>query len=207
MNKTKKWFTVIELVVAITISATILIFVMSFIASTFSEISYSNKKTQLLVNLYDFENKIKNIREKYLSWTILIDNNSWTWSDIILIRTQAWETNESWYLIAQIEKDTLKIDPNSNIDNINEKYLALRKVNSLELNELIWNPSKVYDYNFNLDEIFEKVLLKDLQAVEYNSWTILEIEMDINLNYNPKLKWSSFKGLWSIYVEKIIFDL
>jgi len=72
--KVKKAFTLVELIVAVTISAIILLFLMSFIADTFNEIAYSNKKTKLLINLYEVEDRFKTLKQQYLSGIILKDN-------------------------------------------------------------------------------------------------------------------------------------
>jgi type II secretory pathway component PulJ len=66
-NLNKKALTLIELIITVMISATILIFLTSFIADTFNEISYSNKKTPLLTKLYEIENKFKTVKQQYLS--------------------------------------------------------------------------------------------------------------------------------------------
>jgi len=55
-------FTLVELIVSVLISAIILIFLMNYLADVFNEISYSNKKTEVLINLYEIEDKFKNLR-------------------------------------------------------------------------------------------------------------------------------------------------
>ena len=202
--KVKKAFTLVELIVAVTISAIILLFLMSFIADTFNEIAYSNKKTKLLINLYEVEDRFKTLKQQYLSGIILKDNIEWVWSDIILLRTLPTEPIQWWYIFAQVEEDTLKIDNSSNVNNISKKVLGYRKISSSEL--LALNSTNVYDLKFNLDEIFPNIYLKDFQVELYNSWTIIQISLHVNLDYNIELNWWKYSNIWNESIEKIIFN-
>jgi len=202
--KVKKAFTLVELIVAVTISAIILLFLMSFIADTFNEIAYSNKKTKLLINLYEVEDRFKTLKQQYLSGIILKDNIEWVWSDIILLRTLPTEPIQWWYIFAQVEEDTLRIDNSSNVNTISKKVLGYRKISSSEL--LALNSTNVYDLKFNLDEIFPNIYLKDFQVELYNSWTIIQISLHVNLDYNIELNWWKYSNIWNESIEKIIFN-
>lgn len=206
MKIIKNAFTVVELIIAILISAIILVFLMSYLADTFNEIAYSNKKTKVLINLYEIENKLKSLKWSYLSGEILKDNSEWVWSDIILLKTIPWEPKPWWYIFAQVDKNTLKVDPNNNVDIIWEKVLAHRKISWNELAELLVNWNKIYEYQFNLDETFPDILLKDFQAKTYNSWSIFEVSLYVNLDYIPESNGNKFSNIWNNEIEKIIFN-
>jgi hypothetical protein len=62
---------------------------MNFVSKTFTEISYSKNKTKIITQIYEFEEIIKNIREKYNSGAILKNNSSGTGSDILLLRSSS----------------------------------------------------------------------------------------------------------------------
>ncbi len=206
MRLFKKAFTLIELTVSVLISAIILIFLMIFLADTFNEIAYSNKKTKLLIEFYELENQLKNIKEQYLSGVILKDNIKWEWSDVILLKTSPLEPIQWGYIFAQVNKTSFKIDTDKNVDTVWEKVLGYKKISSIQLTELLLDANKVYNYEFNLDEIFPNILLKDFQAKLYNSWKIFDIFLEVNLNYKKQLNWSKYSEIWNESIEKIIFN-
>ena len=206
MIKSKKAFTLVELILAITISAIVLLFLMNYLASIFDEISYTNKKTKLIISLYEVEYKIRTLRQKYLLSDILKDNLEWDWSDILILKTDPGEPEQWWYIFALIDKDTLKVDPNGNIDNISEKVLAHRKISSSELWELNTSPDKIYEYSFNRDEIFEDMILKDFQLNIYNWWKIIEVIIYSNIDYETETNWEKYSLLWNLKIEKIVFN-
>jgi hypothetical protein len=205
--KNKKALTFIELIISVTITIILLTWLMFLLSDLFSEIWYSNQKTKIISATYEIESKAREIKNNFLSGSILIDNNSWVGSDILLFKTIDWETEKKWYIFALVDFDTMKVDPNNNIDNIWNKRLAYRKVNQTELNELEITPLKIYNYGFNLDEIFEDIVLKDFQINTYNSWTILEFELQIYLNYNKKSDINNYSEVLEKDIEKIVFSL
>jgi hypothetical protein len=174
----------VELLVSITITVIIIIPLLVFITDISSEIWFSNKKTEIISEIYNIEDKILEIKWKYLSGVILINNNSWSWSDVLLLRTKNWETKKEWYIFAQINYNNLLIDWSWNIDNIWEKYLAYRKISSTELTELESNPNNVYNYKFHLDKVFKWILLNNFQLDYYNNNSILELSFFNFINYD-----------------------
>ncbi len=187
---TNKAFTLVELIISIIISAIILLFLTNFIADSFNEISYSNKEAKILTKLYEIKDKLKIIKQQYLTWSIL---KNWSWgitSDIILFKTLPWEPKQWWYIIAIVNKDTLKIDSENNVWIIWPKVLWYRKISSSELSSL--DSTNVYDLKFNQDEIFPDIFLKDLQASFYNSGSILDMNLYINLDYKESLNWTKY---------------
>ena len=184
MFKKNKAFTLVELIITITITVIVIVPLTLFISKIYFEINNSNKKTNSLIVINDIKNKIDKINEKYLSWIVLIDNIKWSWSDILLFKSHSWAVNKSWYIFAQIDLETLKIDSNNNVENIWEKYFAYRKISNLELIDLETTPNNVYNYIFHLDKIFRWVILKDFQVTPYNNWEILELFFSTYINYS-----------------------
>ena len=203
MNKNWKntAFTLLELIISILISSIILILIMSFISKIFNEISYSNKKTHAIMNIYNIESKLKNINWFYLSWSILIDNNWWAWSDVLLLNNNSW-----WYIFWQVDKNTLQIDSSTWVNIIWEKLFWYKKISSDQLTTLQSDSWAVYDYIFNLDELITDLYLKDLQLKTYNTWSIFTLELDINLNYKNSLNWNLYSDIWNKNIEKIILN-
>lgn len=205
MNKIKA-FTLVELIVSIILSSIIFLFLMNFISKTFSEISYSNNKSKIIMEIYDFEDTIKNIREIYNSGAILKDNPSGTGSDILLLRTSNSENKKEWYIIAMISNDLLTIDWSGNVDNIWDKVLAYKKISDYEMNLLSWDINEVYNFKFNRDKVFENIKLKDLQLDVYNTWAIFEARFYLNPFYRKKLNWEKYSEIWTSEIEEIVLN-
>ena len=204
MNKNKdSWFTLVELVIAIILSSIIFLFLMNFVSKTIEEMSYSKNKTKIITQIYDFEEVVDGIREKYNSWNILVNNETWTWSDILLFRTWSWETKKEWYIFAMISENSLKIDWTWNVDNIWDKVFAYKKVSDYELNLLSTDINNVYDFKFNRDKIFENIKLKDFQLEKYNSWSLFEAKFFINPLYKKNQDWIKYSEIWTDKIEKI----
>jgi len=202
----KKAFTIIELIISITITIIIIWWIMVFISSLSSEIEYSTKKTNIITEISDIENKIDEIKSKYTSWIILIDNESWTGSDVLLFRKNIWDDIQDWYILAQIDFNNKVIDWSWNVDNIWKKVLGFRKISETELITIDSNPLEIYNYTFHLDNIFKNITLKDFQVSFYNSGDIWEIELYINTDYrynNSSLKYSE---ITNENIEKFIFN-
>ena len=185
MKKIKNAFTLIELIISITITVIIIVPLIIFISDVSSEINYSNTQIKNFSKISEIEKKISEIKWEYLSAILLIDNQSWSGSDVLLFRTSELDIKKEWYIFAQIDIDTLKIDTNQNINNIWEKYFAYRKISETELSQLDIDPNEVYDYSFHLDKIFTSFILKDFQVEFYNS-NILELSLYNYVNYNKK---------------------
>ncbi|MDQ7009217.1 MAG: prepilin-type N-terminal cleavage/methylation domain-containing protein, partial [Candidatus Gracilibacteria bacterium] len=145
----KKAFTFVELIIALILSSIIFLFLMNFISVTFGEISYSKNKTNIISQIYEFEDKIKDLREKYNSGIILKNNTEGTGSDILLFRTSSGEINKKGIIIAMVSNNTLTIDTDNNIDNIEDKVLAYKNISSEELDLLSTDIDDIYTFIFN----------------------------------------------------------
>lgn len=205
-NNKKRAFTFVELIVALILSSIIFLFLMNFIAKTFEEMNYSKNKTTIISQIYDFQDTIEDLREKYNSWTILVDNDEWTWSDILLFRTSSWTIKEKWIIIAMVSNDTLFIDWANNVDNIGDKVLAYKKLSSQELNTLSSNINNIYDFKFNRDKTFKDIKLKDFQVEKYDSWSLFETRFFINPIYKKKMNSQKYSEIWTDKIEEVVLD-
>ncbi len=204
MKKNEKWFTFVELIVSIILSAIIFLFLMNFISKTFAEISYSKNKSKIITQIYEFESIINNIREKYSSGYILKNNESWTWSDILLLRSWVWEFKKQWYIFAMISNDNLTIDWSWNVDNIGDKVFAYKNISEYEMDLLTSNLNNVYNFKFNRDKVFTELKLKDFQLDLYNNWGLIEAIFFINTLYRKSLDWKKYSEIWTENIEKIL---
>jgi prepilin-type N-terminal cleavage/methylation domain-containing protein len=70
-----KAFTLVELIVAISISSILFLFLFNFIVDALDEISSSKNKTKFFANFSNFNIKMKNISEVFPKYSLLIQKN------------------------------------------------------------------------------------------------------------------------------------
>lgn len=180
--KWKKALTLMELVISITISSMVLMIVMTFIADSVETVVWSNKKTEVFDNVFSFKDHFWRFsRWGYLNNTLLIDNESWTWNDIILLKNI---DNTEWVIFGVVDSETLQLETNADYKIYKNKVLWYRKLSASEIISLEAVPISVYNMKFFHDKLFQWTKIKDFQIDFYNSNTILDINMEILIYYN-----------------------
>jgi prepilin-type N-terminal cleavage/methylation domain-containing protein len=203
MFKEKKAFTFIELVISTVISAIVLLIIFWAVADSIKEISYSIKYSNVLVSYNSLFSKINNYRNIFKSWSILINNTDWTWNDVLILNNTDWS---NWVIFWVINKDTMKLEENSNYQYYNDKIIWYRNLSEQEIIDLNLNSLEVYNYTFYNDKIFEELKIKDFQLDLYNSWSIIELTLGVNVPFHEWLKWKKFSEIWSVNIKKIVLD-
>ncbi len=194
MKGGKYWaYTLTELVVSITISSIILVWLLSFVGDTIGELSNSNRSSQMIVSLDWVVNTLNNFGDIYEKKSLLIDNPVGAWSDIFLF-TDSW--SQLWILFSLVDSSTHKAFTGSHFSQYNKKHFGYRKVTTSELTDLWWNPSLVYDYTFFQDKIYSDIYVKELQATEYNTGKILDLDMSLLLKYDTAKEGMEWIELW-----------
>jgi len=187
-QKFKKAFTLTEIIVATFISAIILSFVYVFLNNVIFTISDTKNDVKSLSSVYDFINKLNNYNNIYSSWTILVDNTDG--NDLYLMKDITWET---WVLIWAVRLSENKI----NVDNTiyENNWLGFRRLSANELQQLSSDITIVNDMLFHEDQIFKDINIQDLQFTEYNSWSVVDIKLTVDLNYKEWLLWEDWASL------------
>jgi hypothetical protein len=57
----------------------------------------------------------------------------------------------------------------------------------------------VYNLNFNKDKLFWELVMKDFQANSYNSWALIDTNLEILINYKDSVdgqKWDDISNDW-----------
>ena len=161
-----------------------------------NEITYSNKQTEVLDSINTFSTTINNYKWSFEEASIIIDK-TWTWSDIIMLNN---ESQNEWILIGIVGKNTLKLeDTEWNFNTIYEKHLAIRELNEGDIVNLRATPENAYDLNFNEDKLFYELVMKDFQVGLYNSWAIIDANLDILINYKQGVdgeNWDNITNDW-----------
>jgi len=190
VKKIKKAFTLIELIVAILISAIVLSFILVFLWDTMDNIASGKSNTKILISFSEFQNKLSSYKNIYSTWYVLIDNDTSTWSDIFLMRNL---DSTDWIIISRIDLDTKKIIEDNSV--YKNSPIWIRRVSASELWDISSTPSIVNGYVFKNDKIYKDLILKDFQVNSYNSWYIDEFDMVINPYYINDFKWEIWENL------------
>jgi hypothetical protein len=75
------------------------------------------------------------------------------------------------------------------------KSLWFKRVWAWEINAMKTNSWYVYTVWFYKDNIYDKLKMRDLQIENYNSWTIINVDLTILKDYNPDYVWWTWLSL------------
>ena len=197
----KKAFTLVELIVAIFISSILFLFLFNFVVDALNEMKASKNKSQVFSNFSSLDIKLKNISKTFSKYSLLINNTSWSWNDIILFKNIKWNKGVAFWVI---DRDKMRF---SNTYNVYWEYvLGFVELSSQQLNDLSSNPNKIYDYPVYLDNVFDNIFVRDFQVKIYNVDKILDITMIMMDYYNPSFDWDRWEEVPRKWFFKLILN-
>lgn len=185
----KKALTFIELVVSAAISIIIFIILFSFIWDSLESLANSNKKAQILSKYYSLYDSIWEIKTQFSSWVVLVDNISWEWSDVFLIKSM---DNSNGLLFWIVDKSTMLLETWSIYKTYWDKNFWYKNLSLSEISNIQTNPWDIFNISFNNAKLFD-IPIKDYQVNMYNSWSIFSFNFDLLIWHNKFLDWK----LWS----------
>lgn len=177
-------FTLIELVVSIVISTIVLVIVFGFTWDTIANLVDVNRKSDSLQEVYRFSNILSSHKWKYIVPEIIVDNPKWIGHDVLYMR-DPW--SNWWVIWAVIDSETLQIEDASKYDYYGNKILWYRLLSDSELATMSGSTSVIYDYVFFEDKLFNGFKTKEFQLELYNSWALLESNIEIIPHYKKDL--------------------
>ncbi len=181
----KKGFTFVELLVSITISIIIFIIIFSFVVDSIASLAISNKKALALSNFYDIYDTIWEYRNDFLSWTLIINNDVWSWSDVALIKNIH---NDKWMIFWIVNRKTMKLESWSLYNTYSYKIFWYKLLNLSELTSIQTNTWEVYNLSFKDAKIFDTPA-KSFQSDFYNSWSIFLVDLELLISHNKDYDW------------------
>ncbi len=177
-------FTLVELVVAITISSIILIGLFSLIGDTISELWQANNSSEMIVDINDLLDTMNDYNSIYDKKDIIIDWLSGQGTDVLMFTNSA---NTSWILFALIDPESKKVINNTEqYESYNRRYIWYKELSDTEISAIMSDTNVIYAYSFFPDKVNEKVSIIDFQLEFYNSWKIIEMDLDVLIKYNEK---------------------
>lgn len=199
MKWSQKAFTLVELIVAVVISSIILVVVFSYVSETMRAISYSLKVSEFMTSYQDFTTQLDNYRKIYDYNEIVIDNAKWDGNDVLLLTN--W-SQESWVLFGVVNAESMQLERNVLYPIYNDKIIWYRELTQQDIIDIDSDAQVVYDYDFFRDKVFEDIKMKDFQALLFNSWSLVDLNLYVNMDYLPWLNGSDFIDISDEYIEK-----
>lgn len=194
----KKGLTFAELIISITISVIIFIIIFSFVIDSIDNLVVSNKKSEVLPNFYSIYDVIWSYRHDFVSWSIVIDNLEWSWSDIALIKNIH---NDKWIVFWIIDTSTMKLESWTGYEIYSNKVFWYKLLTLSELTNIQTTPSEVYNISFDKASIFNTPA-KTFQADFFNSWSLFLVDLELLISHNPEYDWK----LW-VDIPKSNYEL
>lgn len=183
----KKALTLVELVISITVSSIVMLIVLTFVADSVETVLSSNKKTEIYEDLFRFKNDFnKYARWGYLEQDLIAKSSTWSESSIILMQNLE-ETRGVVFWV--VNKESMQIEDHSLHDIYYDKVLWYRNLSEFELTNINADPTNIYDLTFFPDKLFDGLKIKDFQLKMYNSWDLIDMNLEVLLYYNDSNKW------------------
>lgn len=189
-----KWFTIMEVVIAISISTLIIIWLSFFIWEINYKIISSQKKWNIYIEINDFIDKMWVKKNLYWSSSIFTQNQNYN----ALLMTNLLQN--SWILIWVVNFDYnspyyLKLDPDSNKNIYNKKVLAMKQLTESQVSQIITNSWSIFSINFFEDNLYPNLLTKSFNLSDYNSWSIIEMKISFYENYLNGYLWKNLSEI------------
>jgi hypothetical protein len=171
------------------ISATVLVFVFSFIADILRELTGTNERAKVLSDLYEFNSQVNNYKSAFLSGSMVVDNAATTGFDVFMFKNT---TGTDGILIGVVDLNTKKLAQNSIFSVYGKNVLALRTLTTQNITDINTSSVIVNTYTFNDDKIYKSLYVKDFQVTSYNLATIWDVFMTLVIKYSPEFNAQSW---------------
>ena len=184
-----KGFTLIEIIVAMTISVMIMGGIIGFLIKLQNDILLSKQSTRVYTSLTDFIGVMNNFGKLYASGSVVVEGTG-TYNVWLLVRPD----KASWVLIWVVEEkkgNLSKLDPVSSKNTYGKKVIAYRKLTAWQISSLLSDTGSIYSIEFTDEWLFEELIVKDFFITPYNSGTLLEYTFDIETPFHEALKGQS----------------
>ncbi len=186
MKKNIFAMTLVELVIAITISSIVLLFVVVYISDVLWLIWESRKATSNFVELQEISQTLQDLKYKYPVATI----DSSTGEEVLLLKNIE---NTDWVAIWIVQSDTKQLSTTAEIQNYWQKFLARRFLLSTESS---------FDSNisFSGSEFFPNISVKDVdfEIYDFASGSLVEMNLEYLKNYSAQREW---ENIWDMSVQ------
>ena len=191
---TNRGFTVLEIVIAMTISVMIMLWLSFFISEINSKIISSQNKWNIYTGINDFIDKVGVKKNLYWSSTILDQNQNYN----ALLMTNSSLNGGILIGVVNNNKNSpnyLKLDPIWNYHIYDNKVLGIRQLTQSQISEILANSGSIYNIAFFEDNLFPNLFVKSFNLLGYNSGAIVETKLTFYESLAPGYLWKKLGEL------------
>jgi len=185
--KNKNAFTLTELIIGISISAIVLLVVLTFISNVMSDFWKSRKKTEFITTLYDFTTTVNEYRSVFDNATVI---NQWG-HDVLFL----YSTGSTWVIFWLTDGLTGTFDSVSNTDVYSQKLIGYRELTATQVTDTLSDSSGIYDYWVFSDKIFRDMVVSWFELTEYNSGSLINLDLELIIYYKDSLDGINLENL------------
>ncbi|MDD2487255.1 MAG: prepilin-type N-terminal cleavage/methylation domain-containing protein [Candidatus Gracilibacteria bacterium] len=196
-----KGFTIIEIVIAITISLFVMVIIAYFISEINNKIGSSQNKSKIYIGINDLINKINSKKNLYSSSAILVSQSG---SYNVLLMTN--NIKSKGLLIGVVDVETMKLDPISNYSKYGNKILALKDINKAQLDLIETSSGNAYNVEFYEDNVFPDLNMSSFSLAPFNSGAIIEANLSFFESYLPSYKGTDVNRLPKNQIYDLTLD-
>ncbi|EKD66156.1 MAG: hypothetical protein ACD_49C00061G0003 [uncultured bacterium (gcode 4)] len=195
-------FTVVEMVIAMTIWSMIMLWISYFIGEINSKIISSQNKGNLYTWVNDFIDKIWVKKNLYWSSAILTQNQNY--NALLMTNKEQnggiliWVVNNS-----KTSPNYLKLDPIWNYGIYENKVLGIRQLTQNQVWDIMTNSWNIYNIEFFEDNLFPSLFVKSFNLIWYNSWAIVEAKITFYESFLSGYLWKELDKV----PENKIYDI
>jgi len=190
----------VELIIALAISALVLVIIFYFVTDTVVQLSETNKNSRFLGDFSRFTGRINSHASTFPDTDILIDQVDTAGHDILLLRNPESTSAIVWGVI---DTDNYRLLPNSHYGTYRDAVLGYRLVSESELTDILATPANIYTYQFFGDKTFNDFKVQYFQLEYYNSNDIISIDLSIATTFEPDLVWEN----WDVLPKDSLFEV
>lgn len=179
-----KGFTLIEIIIAITISVIVMGGVFTFLTRLQSDIIASKQKTAVYTNLSDFIGTMRNFTKLYESAGLVVDGTGY---DVMMMVKRDKTAGVLIGVVAQGTGSISRLDPIANKDTYGRKVIAYQRITGSQITSILANTGSVYTIDFADDGLFKDLTVTDFSIIPYNAGSIFEYKISVEIPYYEKL--------------------
>lgn len=169
----KKWFTLVELIVSVSIISILSIVIWWFLSQISKNFYDNSNDLQIYSNIINFQNQIT--KNDFNSWIVIKNINYY---DSLVLKNSF---NSGWIIIWIFDKNSSMID-----NELKEKTSAtLPSLWYFFIDDYFYilnNTWSIYTGTFNKWETFPNLNISNFEVKEYNTWTIFDLNIKVNKN-------------------------
>ena len=94
-----------------------------------------------------------------------------------------------------VSKESMSIEPDLGYKIYSDKVLWYRILSENEIIDIETTLTNIYNLKFFPDKVYDGLKVKDFQMDMYNSWAIIDMNMEVLLYYNDSNKWILLKDI------------